>query len=389
MIAQLGSADTLDGVMPIVRPEPTTLRHANFAFFWSLFSPLAVMGCLSNSYSIDRGELMRLSALEADQRWESVRAVQRIGGDDYPPDYEPFAPPLEEPPPRVYISAVVVHSHHYYYGAPPPPPAPPERVRASATTAGAPTTAAGLGRSVSKKGNGDPAAAAAIAAAVLVGAGAGFALAGSEGARYDGWVAVNPDEPIFLKLPTGQVRAVPLSALSPPDAAAAEEATLYEGDEGRYPRLGRAPLNRAGFTFTTGLHMGGFPQLGGSRATGVGGYLLLGGNVANMVTLGIAGTADSGIDSKQSTLWATLAPEIQVYPLRYVGLYGGYGWSFRNTDIPEGTRADQGSFFRAGVVGELPLTTRLTLQARAGATEYFLGGSAPLTWEGLIGLSIY
>ncbi|HEX9297911.1 MAG TPA: hypothetical protein VF881_18850 [Polyangiaceae bacterium] len=369
------------------------MRHSALAYVASLLSPFLLGGCLSNSYAVERGELMRLAALEPEERWQSVRAVQRVGGDDYPPEYEPFAPPPPEPAPRVYVSTVVVHSHHHYYGAPPPPLARPERVPATAvassTPGSAPTTPARVTSSPPKKGNGDAAAAVAVAAAVVVGAGAGFALAASEGARYDGWVAVSPDEPVFLKLPSGQTKAVQLSALSRGDAVAAESGTLYEGEDDRFPRLGRAPLNRAGFTFTTGLHMGGFPQVDGRRATAFGGYLLLGGNIANRVTLGVAGTADGGIDSKESVLLATVAPELQIYPTRYVGLYGGYGWSFRNTDMPGGTRADQGSFFRAGVVGELPLTTRLTLQARAGATEYFFGGSAPLTWEGLIGLSIY
>jgi hypothetical protein len=374
--------------------EATTLRRTILASVASLLSPCFLVGCLSNSYTVERGELARLAALEPDERWQSVRAVQRVGGDDYPPEYEPYSPP--PPPglgPRVYVGVVVVHSHHHYYGPPPRPLVRPEPVPATAvassTSGGAPTTTPRVATAVPKKGNGDAAAAIAVAAAVVVGAGAGIGLAASEGARYDGWVAVSPDEPIFVKLPSGQTKVVPLSLLTPGDAVVAERATLYEGEDGRFPRLGRAPLDRAGFTFTTGLHMGGFPQVDGPRATAFGGYLLLGGNIANLVTLGVAGTADGGIDSRQSVLLATLAPEVQIYPTRYVGVYGGYGWAFRNTDLYDGTRADQGSFFRAGVVGELPLTTRLTLQARAGAIDYFLGGSAPLTWEGLIGLSIY
>jgi hypothetical protein len=349
--------------------------------------PFVFLGCLSNSYVVEHGELERLSALQADERAVSVRAVQRIGGDDYPPDGESFAPPPDDANPTVFAGTIVVNSHHHDgAGSPhsgPHPSALPH------VTDGSSSTGTTSGHAGYKKGNGDSLTAAAVAAAVVGGAAAAFTAIGSEGARYDGWLAVNPDESLHLQLPDGRVRTVPLSVLSPSDAAATDYAILYEGEEGRFARLRRAPLDRAGFTVTTALHMGGVPQIGGEVATGMGGYLHLGGNIANMVTLGMTATADSGLDAKRSMLIATLAPELQIFPVRYVGFYGGYGWSFRNTDVDGRTRADSGGFFRAGVVGELPLTTRLALQARVGIADYLLPEGGRLLAEGQLGIAIY
>jgi hypothetical protein len=104
---------------------------------------------------------------------------------------------------------------------------------------------------------------------------------------------------------------------------------------------------------------------------------------------GLAATVDSGLDSRRSVLLATVTPELQVFPIRYIGLYGAAGWSFRNTGLESGTRADEAWVARGGLVGELPLTTRLALQARAGAAHHFFGDTTPITWEGQLGLAIY
>jgi hypothetical protein len=357
-----------------------------------LLCPFILLGCLSNSYNIHRDELVRLSALASEERWQSVRALQRIGGDDYPPSDEALLPPPVYPPGRKPVTHVVVHSHHHHAGfwfaprSPPPARAGPPVGRSPAP--GATSTGSAIDPAI-KKGNGKAATAVVLAAAVVAGAAGGFVLAASEGARYDGWVAVHPDEPLHLVRADGRTDPVRLSSLSPGQAAAARSAIVYEGQEGRFSRLGRAPLDRAGFTLTTAMHLGGIPQLDRTVATGFGGYLHLGANIANAVTLGLAGTADTGLDSSSPMLVATVAPELHIYPTRYVGIYGGAGWSFRNTRADWNTRADEGYVIRGGLVGEVPVTTRLTLQARAGVTEYVFETRTPVTWEGGLGLAIY
>ncbi len=362
----------------------------------SLFlGPILLLGCLSNSYYIERDELQRLSSLPPESRWQSVRAVQRIGGDDNPPVDDSAVVGPSEPSGSVYVSTVVIDSHHHHHHYPPRRTVVRPVAEVGGSVSGGsvsryPVSSSPVSSTPSvKKGNGDPAAAAMVAAAVVVGAGAGFVLAGSEGARYDGWVAVNPDEPLHLQLPGGRTTPVALSALSPADLATAEGATIYEGDRERFPKLGRAPLDRAGFTLSTALHMGGMAQLDRAPATGFGGYLLLGGNIANVVTLGLGATIDSGLDSPRSLLTATVAPEVEIFPIRYVGLYGAAGWAFRNTGFDYGTRADEGWLMRGGILGELPLTTRLALQARVGASKQFFPEKSSITMEGQLGIAIY
>ena len=108
------------------------------------------------------------------------------------------------------------------------------------------------------------------------------------------------------------------------------------------------------------------------------------------MTLGFGATADTGMDSKGSLLMATLAPEIQVFPIKYVGLYGAGGWAFRNTGSAGGpTRADEGWLMRGGLLGEIPMTTRLAFQARIGASRQIFAEKSTTTWEGQLGLAIY
>lgn len=98
--------------------EKAIVAHSKFVL--GLLAPLSLAGCLSNSYYVERDELARLSALGPEERWQSVRATQRIGGEDDPPTPEWY------PEPRpVYASTVVIESHphpHPYYASPLPPP---------------------------------------------------------------------------------------------------------------------------------------------------------------------------------------------------------------------------------------------------------------------------
>ncbi|HEY3593042.1 MAG TPA: hypothetical protein VGL13_04190, partial [Polyangiaceae bacterium] len=204
---------------------------------------MTLTGCLSNSYVVQHDELARLATVDPASRGASIRAVQQIGGDDDPPGGAAVDPVPPTPVHTVFIETVVVepqggpHRDREHHGS---------TTHTSHSEKGSP----------SKKGNGDSADAVVIAAAVVAGAGMTLALAGSEGARYDGWLAVPSEEMMHLELPDGLERDVPLSALTPYDVASADRAILYEGKDGRYLRLGRAPLDRAGFTMGTAFHMG-------------------------------------------------------------------------------------------------------------------------------------
>jgi hypothetical protein len=359
-------------------------------------------GCLSNSYVVKSDELVRLANTDPQERWQSVRAVQRIGGNDDPPpdDTGSAAYGGGQVHSETHVAVVIVpHSHHHHHehwhsGPPPPPRSGGHSSAGSGSHTESPTSGGssshGSSSKSSSKGNASEEGAIVVAAAVVTGVAIATGLAVSEGARYDGWVSVHPEEPLHLKLNSGRTQWVPLSALTPDLAAGASSATIYEGEDPRFPRLGRAPLNRAGFTMSAAFHLGGIPQVSHSVGTGLGGYCHIGGNIANIVTLGAAGTVDGGVDTQRSILFSTVGPEIQLFPVRYFGLYGGAGLAFRNTHLQTGTRADQGWLVRGGLVGEIPLSTRLALQARVGVARYDLGDSyAPLTWEGLFGFAVY
>jgi hypothetical protein len=373
--------------------EDAPLFRTGFARGSVLVATTFSLGCLSNSYYVQRDELRRLATLSPDERWQSVRAVQRIGGDDNPTDENMEAPEPESETVygTVYGTTVAIDSH-LQRSCPPPRAAHPVRAPVAVASGGeSGGGGGGHGASLtgsSNKGKADPADAVAIAAAVVVGTGTVIGLAASEGARYDGWLAVNREEPIHLQLANGGTRPVALSQLNESDLARAEGATIYEGGSERFYKLGRAPLDRAGFTMGAAGHFGGVPEIDRRMGVGAGGYLNIGGDIANVVTLGLSATVDSGINTQNSVLLVTVGPELDVFPTRYIGFYGAGGWAFRNTYLAP-TRADEGWAARGGIVGEFPLSTRLALQARVGAAKYAFDENAPITWESQLGLAVY
>src|SRR5262249_48663349 len=95
------------------RAKRSAMSPAKLRLAFSLAVCFLGFGCLSNSYVVQHDELTRLAALEPDDRWASVRAVQRIGGDDYPPENDTFPPTPEEHVHGVYVGTVVVRSNHH------------------------------------------------------------------------------------------------------------------------------------------------------------------------------------------------------------------------------------------------------------------------------------
>ena len=94
--------------------------------------------------------------------------------------------------------------------------------------------------------------------ALLVGAAAvaAVALAVTEGARYDGWVRLHPMHPVHLYGPGGY-RVMPLAWVDPETAAWSTRAVVRP-NEGPWQPLGRAPLDRHGFTYSV---LGGAGQV--------------------------------------------------------------------------------------------------------------------------------
>lgn len=218
-------------------------------------------------------------------------------------------------------------------------------------------------------------------------AGIVFVLAGTEGARYDGWVGVPPDETVYLDNADGSVTGVPLSALTPQLVDQALGATVYEGRSERFLRLARAPLDRVGFTMQAGAVGAMLPRVGrGGHGFGAGGRAFFGGYPLRQMGLGASADIVAGADG---TLLASVGAEVQVMPLRWAGAYAGAGWSWLSPGEPV-PRA-RGWCARVGAQLELPLTTRLAASLRAGVTRLDLDAGAGTRWmpELSLGLSVY
>lgn len=347
--------------------------------------PLAIAsssGCLSSSYRLAGEELNRLAHTSPDERWQAVRVTQGILDSDHPPPNAAVLPPAPTP--------VLVMPQTYWYGG--RSWGVPSLWRRNNVGTGAflgSTGSGGGGRGGgsggSSSGGGSGPGAAVVAVVVIAAAASVFLLAGTEGARYDGWVGLPPDEMVYLQHEGGSVTAVPLHALTPELAASAYGATVYEGRTERYLRLGRAPLNRVGMTLQSGLIGAMIPRSTGYEP-GLGGRAFLGGYPVHF--LGIGATADVLGDFRGGIV-AMVGGELQVMPLLWGGVYAGAGWSSISTEEHPNTIG--GWYFRAGLHLELPLTTRLAASLRGGVTRLDFGTTAGalVMPELSIGLSIY
>lgn len=321
-------------------------------------------GCLSSRYGVRGDELRYLAQQPPEARWQSVRVVQGLGGDTPPPS----AAPAVVVDPGLLAIGVGSSGNH---GRVQPPPAP----RVTGSSGGA--------RGGSWGGGGGRSGAWVVAAVVVAAAAGAFILAGLEGARYDGWVATSPDEPLYLDTP-GATTVVPLSQLTPELAAQASGASVYEGSVPRFERLGRAPLDRVGFTLQSSVIAGEIPgSAPGERAWAFGGRALFGGFPIAQLGLGLL--VDVASSGPETLLRAGV--EAQAMPLLWVGAFagGGYGVAY----LANPTRSEGAPWFHAGAQFELPWTTRLSVQARAGAQWTGVGEGGVWGPAFSLGLSIF
>lgn len=341
---------------------------------------LASTGCLSSSHRIGKGELLKLSRTAPEQRGESVRVVQGLGTTEGPPRAE-----------RVNNNTVVVvhspiwidgrphhHGHHHSGGN-----------ATSSTSTGGGTVGGGGGGGKSSggsslaKGKKDSGK-----ALIILAAAAAVGLAATEGARYDGWVKLHPMHPVHLYGPYGAYTVLPLAHIDEQTAAWADHAYVRSG-EGPFTKLGRAPLNRKGFTYSVFLGAGEVPLADGFEADpGFNGHIQFGyffsKQVGLQLDLGMAWTDD---DLGNTIYTSRNSLELQAFLAKagpvHGGLFGQIGVASRFDD---GLQFDDTSnFLGGGGLLQLDITTRLALTGRVGVTRSF-GEAAN---EIGIGLSIY
>ncbi len=341
-------------------------------------------GCLSTSHRIGKRELMRLSQTAPEQRGDSVRVVQNLGYQEGPPRAE-----------RVQTNTVVVvHAPIWVEGRP------HSHTHQSAPVGGGNTTNhtaagnsshsggnSGSGGSGGGFGNVAGAKKDSAKALLIVAAAAAVGLAATEGARYDGWVKVHPMMPVHLYGPYGGYTVLPLSDIDPQTAAWASHAYIRE-EEGPWLRLGRAPLNRQGWTYSLMLGAGEVPVIDYNADPGFNGHIQFGyfptRQLGLNLDLGFGWTEDANL---QTIYTQRTAFELQGYLVKagpvHAGLWGQVGVASRFDD---GIGFDDTSnLIGAGANLQLELTTRLAITGRVGETRSFGEWAKEIG----LGLSIY
>lgn len=352
----------------------------------ALLMPLSIASpaCLSSSYRVAPDELARLARTAPEQRWQAVRVTQRMLDSDRPPASTTALavdPPVVILPPGLWFRGRA-------WGVPGGWRRNPGTAHVGGGVGGGGgSSGSGGGSSGGGSSGGSGPGAAAVAVVVIAAAGIVFVLAGTEGARYDGWVGVPPDELVYLQNADGSMTSLPLSALTPELADRSYGATIYEGPDDRYLRLGRAPLDRVGLTVQSGIASAMVPRGSGSGSVfALGGRGFFGGYP--LAQLGIGANADV-LAATDGSLVAMVGGEAQVMPVLWAGAYVGAGWSSL-TPGDVGQRVG-GWYARGGALLELPITTRLAASLRAGVGRMELGsGIGVLVVPELsLGLSVY
>lgn len=314
-----------------------------------LAAAMLATGCLSNSHIIPRSELQALAQTNPQTRGQRVRVVQGFHSDDEPP-----------PAPRADTGTYV------HVGVVTP-------VRS--------TSSYSAGRPSAKSSADDAKFWIIVAAAIAVGA------AVTEGARYDGWVELHPMHPVHLYGWDGSYTWMPLANITPETAAWARKA-MVRPEEGPWHELGRAPLNRRGWTYGMLVGSAEVPEVGGN-SRGFTSHIQFGhfftGQLGLLFDLSM-GWAENSFGETISDV--RTSAELQLLPLALGRLHGGgfgqIGLGNRLDDTLKGSDRS-GSLLSGGGMLQLELTTRLAITARAGVTQIYGKQTSDFT----VGLSIY
>ena len=324
----------------------------------ALTAALLLSGCLTNTYKISTRELQRLAATPPETRADQVRVVQDLLGEGPPAQAAVTGETQVIIAPRPVV--VVVDDRHGHPGS----------HNSGGHTSGG-----------SKSGSGDGKAAVVLAVAVAVAG--GVILAATEGRRYDGWVKLHPMHPVHLWGPWGY-GVVPLAQLDPATAAVATRAAVRDV-EGPWLELGRAPLDRQGFSYSV---LGGAGEIDGPDGRGLGTqfHVQLGYYPRHEVGLQLVWTPAWRDDRQGDTILdLRFGLELDLLPLDAGKLHGGgygnvsLGWRRTSTGVEEA------GFTGAGAKLQYELTTRLALTGRFGITRAY----EQLARDATIGVSIY
>lgn len=371
-------------------------RHVHLRALTTLLAVVA-SGCLGHLYEVPRSELERLVQVSPEERSHSVYAVQQFSTASEPEPASAWEAPRGEPPPgySTSIHGFWVPTYYIDYGPPvrvPRAPVVPVDNVHEATPIGAPEPPDDVDvPSLGSAKDGGVLLAAAIVAGVAIGVG----LAASEGARFEGEVAVHPQHPVHLIHRGGGQSTVPLNELTAEHVRNSSRAVLnaYEG-AGLWLREA-APLNRAGFSYQFGagndvLALPGWIQRGAGFRFALGYY------PSKQFGLLVDSRLMSGNDGLSSFNNVRLGGEAQWYPLAlwrlHLGGFAGAGQSWYGSTglgLPETDGARP--YLAFGGLAEFELTTRLGLTFRWTQDWLFPTPRLPPSFVGswTVGLAVY
>jgi hypothetical protein len=361
------------------------------------FLPLAV-GCTSNEYVIPHEELARLAATPPPARGGRVRVVQDLGGRRN----DPVQMTVEPPPPqfvtddeatdgadadgdvRVDLSGAgqrsrqrggPINSSGGSWSSPGRSTlqtwraAPPQgQVGGGGGGRGISGVHGGGGGGGGGGGNGD---AVLVAIIVVVAVVVAIGLVSSEGVRFDGYVAMSPEQPVHLRAANGQQATIPVADLSPGWVAGTVEAKVMDDEGFGLRRLDRLPLDRRGATFkldsgTIAFDFGG-ATLAGPAMNIQSGYFFTR-KLGLLANIGLAGgAATGGLVPRHA-----LGLELQAFPLAWgpvhLGAFGDGGMAITEVLVGATPTYVSGPSVGGGALAELDLTSRLALTLRAGGS---------------------
>jgi hypothetical protein len=183
-----------------------------------------------------------------------------------------------------------------------------------------------------------------------------------EGSRDDGYVELHPMHPLYLFGLDGSSAVMPLAALDP-DSAAFSRYAIVRSTEGPWHWLGRAALDREGFTYAMYGGLGTYQSADGSKASGTATTIQLG--FFPEQHIGIVGNLFFGWRQNREleTLFETrYTLELNGYVAQagalHFGLYGGGGGATRLEDGVVGGNASSLAL-QGGALVQLDFNTRL------------------------------
>ncbi|MES1208968.1 MAG: hypothetical protein ABUS79_23770 [Pseudomonadota bacterium] len=404
-------------------PVPLALATSVRALLVALtaFAPVGA-GCLSNEYRIPQDELRRLAMLPAQDRGDRgdrggrghrVRVVQSLGqrrDEAVDPDGRAALGAETEPAidgPFLSGGDLYVGDPRWHAGVVRAPGGGGAPARVAPTVRGAPPAPTGApvrgrpGRGggggglnmggCCGGGGGDGTGVLVAMAAVVVGAAflATVGLAASEGARFDGYASVAPDQYLYLKDQAGRVTESSIATLSPEQVATTVEATIMDDEGTGLRRLDKAPLNRRGGVFKLDLGTSAF-RFGPSELVGPMAHIQAGFFVTRQVGILAEAGLSGGSDCCLGTIVRhSLALEVDVLPVAlgpvHAGVFGKGGVALVGTTDAPGS----GPLAGGGAIIEIDLTPRMALVLRGGANSARLdtGWSSAATLTA--GLAIY